>query len=122
MPYRPKHPCNFPGCPCLTNERYCEEHKKKVNNDYNKYERDEFSKSFYNTPLWKATRKRQLETHPFCEECLKNGKRTKATMVDHINPIKQGGSLYDASNLQSLCWSCHSRKSVLEGSRFKRKG
>ena len=32
--------------------------------------------------------------------------------------VKQGGSKLDLKNLQSLCWSCHSRKSVEEGSRF----
>ena len=39
-------------------------------------------------------------------------------MVDHIQPIKQGGQALDMDNLQSLCWSCHSAKSIKEGSRF----
>lgn len=39
-------------------------------------------------------------------------------MVDHIQPIRFGGAALDMENLQSLCWSCHSAKSVKEGSRF----
>jgi 5-methylcytosine-specific restriction endonuclease McrA len=39
-------------------------------------------------------------------------------MVDHIVPIRFGGRSLDMDNLQSLCWSCHSAKSIKEGSRF----
>lgn len=121
MPTKPKKPCSYPDCPKLTNDRYCELHQKKRTEEYNKYERDNFTKIFYNSKKWRIIRKRQLEAHPFCEECLKNGKRTKAIVVDHIIPIKKGGDMYDYTNLQSLCASCHSKKSVLEGSRFGKK-
>ena len=40
MPRKPKRPCSYPGCPKLTEGRYCEEHAKTVNRNYNKYERD----------------------------------------------------------------------------------
>ena len=30
MPYKPRRPCSYPGCPRLTNERFCDEHKTKV--------------------------------------------------------------------------------------------
>ena len=118
MPYLPKKPCRYPGCPNLSNQSYCDVHKKKVNADYNRYQRDDFSKTFYNTPRWRAVRKKKLTSSPFCEECVKNGTIVKATLVDHILPIKQGGAPLDITNLQSLCWSCHSRKSIQEGSRF----
>ena len=26
MPTKPKHPCGYPGCPNLTDRRYCPEH------------------------------------------------------------------------------------------------
>ena len=121
MPNKPKRPCSYPGCPRLVDGQYCEEHKRLTDKQYNLYGRDDFTKNFYKTPEWRYARKKQLEAHPFCEECLKVGKRTKATMVDHIVPIKQGGDKFAPSNLQSLCWSCHSRKSVEEGSRFGKK-
>lgn len=37
-----------------------------------------------------------------------------ATVVDHITPIRMGGSPTDERNLQCLCASCHSRKSLKE--------
>lgn len=118
MPHLPKKPCRYPGCAELTNELYCEKHKKEMNKQYNQHERDLFSKTFYSSPKWREVRKRKLQQQPFCEECKRNGTIIKATIVDHIVPIKQGGQPYDMNNLQSLCWSCHSRKSVKEGSRF----
>ena len=121
MPRKPLGPCSYPGCPELVEDQYCKEHMKKRNNEYNKFERDDFSKNFYNTPAWRITRRKQLESYPFCSECLKIGKRSKAIIVDHIVPVKQGGDRFDSSNLQSLCWSCHSRKSIKEGSRYGKK-
>lgn len=121
MPRKPKRPCSYPGCPKLVDGQYCVEHKRLTDKQYNQYGRDNFTKSFYKTPEWLYAKRQQLNAHPFCEECLKAGKRTKATMVDHIVPIKQGGDRFATSNLQSLCWSCHSRKSVAEGSRFGRR-
>ena len=34
MPYRPKKPCRHPGCPELTNDVFCEKHKKENNKIY----------------------------------------------------------------------------------------
>ena len=121
MPRKPKRPCSYPGCPKLVDGQYCEEHKQLVEKQYNLYGRNAESENFYRSPAWRFARKQQLKLHPFCEECLKAGERTKATMVDHIIPIRQGGDKLSPTNLQSLCWSCHSRKSVEEGSRFGRK-
>lgn len=121
MPRKPKRPCRYPGCNKLVDGHYCEEHQRKVTADYNRYGRDEITKNFYKTPEWLAVREKQLTDHPYCTECLKKGVYTKATMVDHIKPIKRGGNRLDPNNLQSLCWACHSRKSVEEGSRFGRR-
>lgn len=118
MPYRPRKPCRFPGCPELTDETFCEKHKKDDNRIYNQYKRDELSRTFYKTQQWQKIRKIKLQQSPFCEECKKNGTIVVGKIVDHIIPIKQGGAPYDLNNLQTLCWSCHSRKSIQEGSRF----
>lgn len=29
MPKKPKRPCSYPGCPELTDRRFCEEHAKR---------------------------------------------------------------------------------------------
>lgn len=121
MPKKPKTPCRYPGCPKLVeNGYYCEEHKKLIDKQYNLYERDKKAQRFYQSEEWKAVRRKKLSINPLCEECLRQGKLTKAVMVDHITPIRQGGAALDLNNLQSLCWSCHSRKSSEEGSRWGR--
>ncbi len=118
MPMKPLTPCRYPGCPELCSERYCEKHKKEIDKHYNKYERDKKSQKFYQSAEWKAVRKQKLLLNPLCEECQRKGKLRKATMVDHITPIKQGGSALGLENLQCLCWRCHSEKSAREGSRW----
>ena len=40
MPRKAKHPCHHPGCPKLTEGRFCEEHQKEENKRYEKYGRD----------------------------------------------------------------------------------
>ncbi len=120
MPRKPPTPCRYPNCPELTEGKYCDSHRKIVEKNYNMYERDKVSQKFYCSAEWKYARKMKLHRNPLCQECERNGLLTKATMVDHIKPIKQGGSALDMNNLQSLCWSCHSRKSAQEGSRWGR--
>lgn len=39
-PKKPKKPCSYPGCPELTDGRYCEKHQKQENARYEKYDRD----------------------------------------------------------------------------------
>jgi len=48
-----------------------------------------------------------LNSEPLCRMCRDIGKTTLASCVDHIIPIRDGGT--DArDNLQSLCATCHS--------------
>lgn len=41
MPRKPKRPCSYPGCPELTDRRFCEEHAKKEAARYEKYDRQQ---------------------------------------------------------------------------------
>jgi len=60
---------------------------------------------------WRKVRAMQLRRSPFCEHCARDGKTTVASEVDHIVARRDGGS--DAfENLQSLCKSCHSKKTA----------
>lgn len=40
MPRKPKQPCAYPGCPKLSDGRYCEEHRKQEARRYETYSRD----------------------------------------------------------------------------------
>ncbi len=118
MPRKPKRPCSYPGCPRLTDGRYCEEHAKKVNNDYNRYERDRETSKRYNRS-WKRIRDTYIALHPLCEECLKQGRAVPVEQVHHIVPLREGGTSA-FSNLVSLCSACHARIHAARGDRWHR--
>ena len=68
-------------------------------------------------PRWGELRAAQLEREPYCRECAKAGKQTPATEVDHIAPLKDGGSFDEPDNHQSLCGRCHWQKTEDENAR-----
>lgn len=87
---------------------------------------------FYQSPLWKATRRsfRMGVTivdgfalsNVYCVECYKRtGKQIDGPHCDHIVAIEDGGSRTDHSNLQSLCTRHHNRKSAIEGNKRRKK-
>lgn len=107
MPRKPKQPCAYPGCPKLSDGRYCEEHRKVVARTYETYTRDPAVKKKYGSK-WKCIRDRYVKEHPFCERCLKEGRLTSVQEVHHIIPVASGGT-HDEANLMSLCRSCHNK-------------
>ena len=120
MPKKPKKPCNHPGCPELTEGRYCEKHQKEIDKEYNKSNRP--YKKLYNSNHWQRLRKHVLAKQPLCVICLKEKRITPATVVDHIKPHKGDEKLFfDINNLQPLCKSCHDRKTAKEDGRWRRK-
>lgn len=63
---------------------------------------------------WDRTRKRILDRDEnLCQPCLKVGKTTLGTQVDHITPKAQGGTDLDG-NLQTICEACHRAKTSSE--------
>ena len=72
MPMKPKRPCSYPGCPILTDGRFCPEHQKQVNSNYEKYGRDKATKKRYGR-AWKRIRDKYAAEHPFCELCFDRG-------------------------------------------------
>ena len=118
MPTLPARPCSHPGCPELVRtpgERYCEKHKKKHDAQYNKQRGSAASRGY--GAKWRKLRLMFLRANPLCRECLNQGIIKEATDVDHIIPLKNGGT-NEWSNLQSLCHECHSRKTAREDGRW----
>ena len=105
MPRKAKHPCHHPGCPNVTDGRFCEEHQKEENRRYEKYQRDPNTRKRYGR-AWKRIRDRYAVEHPLCEMCLKEGRLTPVQEVHHILPVSKGGT-HERDNLMNLCQSCH---------------
>lgn len=116
MPTRPKRPCSYPGCPKLTDDRFCEEHAKQEAIRYERYDRDPRSKQHYGR-TWRKIRARFIAAHPLCEVCKNEGRLTPAAEVHHIKPLSQGGT-HATHNLMALCKSCHSEITAREGGRW----
>lgn len=118
MPRKPKRPCSHPGCPELTDGRFCEQHEKQENKRYEKYDRDPAVRRRYGR-VWKRIRDKYVLAHPFCEQCFKDGVMVQVEEVHHIVPLAKGGT-HDTSNLISLCKSCHAKIHADSGDRWHR--
>jgi 5-methylcytosine-specific restriction protein A len=119
MPIKPGHPCAHRGCPAVVRDgRYCEEHKA----DGRGYDqrRPSANKRGYGTE-WGTLRRMVLREEPLCRDIWGVHRKYRvvvpATEVDHIVPLEQGGT-NERSNLQGLCHSCHSRKTVRDDGGF----
>ena len=71
-----------------------------------------------NAKRWAETKLIVRErTNGLCEECLKEGRYVKATVVDHVVPHRGDPTLFwDRSNWRGLCKSCHDKKTGREDS------
>ena len=115
MPSRVNVPCRHPGCAALVpyGQKYCETHKKL----HPEATRSATSRGY--GAAWQRESKRflQMPEHRLCEECLKEGRYVKATVVDHIVPHRGDPALFwDRSNWRGLCKSCHDKKTGREDS------
>ena len=64
-----------------------------------------------NRRQWRKVRLQMLDRDSWrCQKCGKTGRLE----VDHIKPLEDGGEMYDARNLRSLCRFCHFDKSRSE--------
>lgn len=76
--------------------------------------------AFYLSARWRRFRNWYIAKNPLCEHCLAEGLVEKATIVDHVVELRDGGDRLSEDNAQSLCAACHNRKSARE--MVKRKG
>lgn len=113
MSQRVASPCSHPGCPnmAIPGTGRCAAHQRSPRRD------DRLSPSARGYDReWQRIRAAYLRRNPWCVMC-----GARATQVDHILPLARGGT-HDASNLESLCASCHSRKTAQHDGAWGRGG
>src|SRR5699024_10444083 len=118
MPRKPKRPCSQPGCPELTHEHFCDEHRKAEARRYERYQRDTNTAKRYGR-AWITTRERYPSMNPLCEVVKRNSKLTSLQKAQHNLPLSRGGT-HDESNLMSVCTPCHSSITARDGDRWRR--
>ena len=90
-----------------------------MNRQYEKYGQPKVEKRQYGCRGMKL-RAAYISQHPLCEQCLKEGRVTRAEEVHHIVPLSHGGK-HEFSNLMALCKLCHSRITATMGDRWGHK-
>lgn len=91
---RLRGPCSEPGCPTITDQSRCPQHRQPGRH-----------------PAWRHLARVILAERVWCESC---GYPTPAAEVDHITPLADGGAELDPDNCQALCKPCHTAKTASE--------
>ncbi len=116
MPKRPRKPCAFSFCPALveSGQRYCDEHRKAEQRKQDEARGSAADRGYDHR--WGAYARGYKRRHPLCMECKRQGRITAVYCVDHIEPVesKYDPKFWDETNHQSLCESCHNRKTAKE--------
>ena len=106
--------CTYTGCKAIVHDGYrCPAHPQNFTIAPTKkvYKHHFYQgKNIYFTNRWKKIRAIVLSEEPLCRMCGRFGIVTQAVAVDHIVEIKDGADPFDRSNMQSLCHSCHNKK------------
>jgi 5-methylcytosine-specific restriction protein A len=89
-------PCSFPGCPLLTEKKYCILHKhletdNRPNSNSRGYDRK-----------WRLFSVEYLKVHKFCVKC-----GALSCHVHHEGGFKNEQEKYDRKRLRALCHRCH---------------
>ncbi len=128
MPTGAPHPCTAPGCPALVRGRgRCDAHERKAEARRGSWRDRGYSSRKWDGP--NGIRLTHLRGHPLCVACAaENPPRvTPANTVDHRVSWQSGETeaertrlFEDPSNLDSMCASCHGKKTAREDGSFGR--
>ena len=112
---RPLRPCLHPSCPELVQSGRCDKHKT-IHREYDRYRGSSTERGY--GARHRAIREIVRREEPLCRECLKTGLLTPSNEMDHID-----GDAWNTTrdNLEMLCASCHSRKTIREQGGFGHK-
>ena len=111
MPSALPRPCSAPACGRLTTGRYCPDHHRDASRRYDRQRGSAAKRGYGRT--WQKLREMVLRRDPVCVLCEQKGLTVPATEADHIRPKRDGGE-DSLANLQGLCKSCHSNKTLNE--------
>lgn len=102
----PDHVCRVCGVPV-------DDGRKSYCSDYCRENAYRFQKLY----LWDSVREKVIQRDGGCVSCgLDKEKAEPGELhVDHIVALKDGGSMFDPSNLQCLCRDCHIDKGRMNG-------
>ena len=115
MPPNPKRHCRKPGCGGVADASgFCEQHRRDRDRQID-HRRGTPAERGYG-PEWRKARAVFLVHHPWCVRCEAEGRKRRATHVDHIIPHRGDQALFwDRRNWQGLCAPHHNAKSAREG-------
>jgi 5-methylcytosine-specific restriction endonuclease McrA len=99
-----------PFIPYRTDYKHTRIVKKKSSKSYSK---PEYAK-LYNSRRWRNLRNMYYKYNPLCVECKRNNIVKEGKVIDHLIPVSEGGAFYDWKNLNTLCTSCHAKKTARE--------
>lgn len=113
---RPTTICNKYGCTRSTKESYCSIHKLTPQDKPKRvYVQPSDKDPRYHSNRWKQASEGFRKRHPVCEHCTRN----LSQITDHIKPVRYGGTFWDRSNWQALCWACHNAKTAKDNQVYK---
>jgi len=112
--------CNYPACTQAAEpgRNYCGPHRaaidaRRAQDDGAGEKRQSATARGYGR-RWRKIRFAYLAANPVCVGQVNGAPCGRpAEEVDHIKPLADGGT-HDIENLQALCKSCHSRKTIEE--------
>lgn len=111
MPIRPPRIC--PGCKqIISTPGPCPSCRKRQHRKFNA-KRPDSDRSYWKA-RWKRLRKSFLSRYPLCVRCEAEGRTEVAVLVDHVQPVRDGGEMWDPGNLQPLCSRCHDVKTAMD--------
>ena len=92
---------------CPDHANYATKDKAHVDRLYDLTRRDKEARKFYGCKAWHICRVSKKAANPTCEVC----RRQPTQLVHHRIPISKLDyhERLNPDNLQSMCWSCHSR-------------
>src|SRR5687768_15883216 len=109
--------CPTAGCRVLVERGRCGQHERERQRETDQRRGNARQRGY--GVRWDRASAAFRCAHPLCAVCELEGRLTAAECVDHIVPHRGDPVLFwNQNNWQSLCWSCHSRKTAREGGGF----